>query len=346
MEEWLKQLLLGSNWVVLCSVIGLSLFVLGKAANRLVNEAVALSERSGVPKMVIAATVVSLGTTTPEAAVSVLAAIGGAPGLSLGNAVGSIICDTGLILGLACVVAPLTLDRTIVNRQGWIQLGAATALVLLTFPWGRPASVFSEGGRLPQAAGVIFIAALGVYLYQSIRWVGSGVSRSETAALAPPVEARGANLAMIVLRLVLALAFVVLSAQVLIPAVTAAAIRLQVPEGIIAATLVAFGTSLPELVTAVAAARKGHGEIAVGNVIGADILNVFFVAGASAAVTRGGLAADGHFFRVLFPMMLLVLVVFRIGIIFSRDRMRRGFGVILLAAYGVYLLISYSVHTQ
>ena len=114
----------------------------------------------------------------------------------------------------------------------------------------------------------------------------------------------------------------------------------------IAATLVAFGTSLPELVTAVAAARKGHGEIAVGNVIGADILNVLFVAGASAAVTRGGLAADGHFFRVLFPMMLLLLIVFRIGVVFSRDRMKRGFGAILLAAYGIYLLVSYSVHTQ
>jgi cation:H+ antiporter len=346
MEEWLKQLLLGSNWAILCGVIAVSLYVLGNAANRLVTEAVSLSERSGVPKMVIAATVVSLGTTTPEAAVSVLAAMGGAPGLSLGNAVGSIICDTGLILGLACVVAPLTLDRTILNRQGWVQLGAAAALVILTFPWSRPASVFSDGGRLPQAAGILFIAALGVYLYKSIRWVGSGISRPEAAGLVPPAEDRRANIPVILLRLALALAFVVFAAQVLIPAVTVAAKRLQVPEGIIAATLVAFGTSLPELVTAVAAARKGHGEIAVGNVIGADILNVLFVAGASAAVTPGGLAADGHFFRVLFPMMLLVLIVFRIGIVFSRDRMKRGFGVILLAAYGTYLLVSYSVHTR
>jgi cation:H+ antiporter len=346
MDEWLKQLLLGANWAVLCCVIAASLYVLGKAANRLVTEAVVLSESSGVPKMVIAATVVSLGTTTPEAAVSVLAAIGGSPGLSLGNAVGSIICDTGLILGFACIIAPLELDRTIVNRQGWIQLGAASALVLLSFPWNRPASVFANGGRLPQAAGMLFMVALGVYLYQSIRWASGGISRPEKAATVPPADGRRPTVVLVLLRLALALAFVVLSAQVLIPAVTVAAKRLQVPEGIIAATLVAFGTSLPELVTAVAAARKGHGEIAVGNVIGADILNVLFVAGASAAVTRGGLAADGHFFRVLFPVMLLVLVVFRIGIVFSRDRMRRGFGVILLATYGIYLLVSYSVHAQ
>ena len=98
-----------------------------------------------------------------------------------------------------------------------------------------------------------------------------------------------------------AVALVVASAQVLIPAVTGVATRLQVPESIIAATMVAFGTSLPELVTAVTAARRGHGELAVGNVVGADILNVLFVAGAAAAVTPGGLAAGQQFFVVLFP---------------------------------------------
>jgi cation:H+ antiporter len=144
-----------------------------------------------------------------------------------------------------------------------------------------------------------------------------------------------------VVKLVGAVAVVVLSAQVLIPAVTEVATRLSIPESIIAATLVAFGTSLPELVTSITAARRGHGELAVGNIVGADILNVLFVSGAAAAATPGGLHAAPHFFLVLFPAMLFVLAVFRVGIYFSGKEMRRPFGYVLLGAYAVYLLVSY-----
>ena len=134
-----------------------------------------------------------------------------------------------------------------------------------------------------------------------------------------------------------------MAARVLIPAVQEAATRLHVPEDVIAATLVAFGTSLPELVTAVAAARRGHGELAVGNVVGANVLNVLFVAGAAAAVTPAGLAAEGHFFSVLYPAMLFILVVLQLGMVGSRDRLKRPFGFVLIAAYGACLALSYLV---
>ena len=102
-----------------------------------------------------------------------------------------------------------------------------------------------------------------------------------------------------------------------------------------------FGTSLPELVTSVTAARKGHGELAVGNVVGADILNVLFVSGAAAAVTPAGLNAGPQFFRVVFPMMIFILTVFRVGIFVSGSHMRRTFGWVLLVAYGFYLVVGY-----
>ena len=338
MEEAISHFVLELHWTLLALVIAVSLGVLGKAADWLVDEAVALSERSGIPKAVVGATIVSLGTTTPEAAVSVLAAVEGRPGLALGNAVGSIICDTGLILGVACLIAPLRLDRNIVNRQGWIQIGVAVALVAACFPWTNPGAVFSEGGNLPRFVGFIFLAALALYMWQSIRW-----ARAENGGV--PHDANegdaDASLFPVVAKLLGSVALVVLAAQVLIPAVGESATRMQVPESIIAATLVAFGTSLPELVTAVTAARRGHGELAVGNIVGADILNVLFVAGAAAAVTPGGLVADGHFFRVLFPVMLFILITFRIGIFVSGDWMKRPFGFTLLGAYGVYLIVSY-----
>ena len=141
------------------------------------------------------------------------------------------------------------------------------------------------------------------------------------------------SMTAIVLKVIAAIVLIVASSWVLIPAVEEAAIRLHIPKGVIAATLVAFGTSLPELVTAITAALKGHGDLAVGNVIGADILNVLFVAGVAAAVTPAGLAAPPDFFRVLFPSMLGVLIVFRVGVMFSGDRLQRPFGAILFVTY-------------
>ncbi len=340
MEESLNQFFAPLHGGLLALVIIVSLGVLGKAADWLVDEAVVLSERSGIPKAVIGATVVSLGTTTPEAAVSVFAAIEGSPGLALGNAVGSIICNAGLILGLACVLAPLKLDRLIVNRLGWMQLGTAVVLVAAGFPWSSPRTLFSTGGTVSQITGFVFLAALALYLGQSIRW-----AKQETGgrgADAPQVAARGSAL-IAVARLSGALAVMVASARVLIPAVQEAAARLHIPEDIIAATLVAFGTSLPELVTAVAAARRGHGELAVGNVVGANVLNVLFVAGAAAAVTPAGLAAEGHFFSILYPVMLFILTVLQIGIVGARHQLGRPFGFVLLGAYVVYMVISYVI---
>ena len=342
MEQALEHLFQTLHPLWLGGVIVASLAVLAKAADWLVEEAVELSQRSGIPKTIVGATIVSLGTTAPEAAVSVFAAIEGRPGLALGNAVGSIICDTGLILGIACLLAPLKLDRKIVNRQGWIQLGAAVALVVLCFPWTAPSEVFSKGGNLAQWAGVALLLALAVYMWQSIRWARQGITLAEDEH----ESESGVTTLVVVAKLAVAVAIVVLSARVLIPAIAEAALRMHVPESIIAATLVAFGTSLPELVTAVSAARKGHGELAVGNIVGADILNVFFVAGAAASVTGTGLTAGGHFFLVLFPMMLLILLIFRAGIIFSGDYLRRPFGYVLLLSYAVYMVISYLVPAE
>ena len=344
LRSWIEALPWNSSplmaWSVLLGSIALSLAVIGKAADWLVEEAVALSERSGIPKSVIGATVVSLGTTTPEMAVSVLAALKGSPGLALGNAVGSIICDTGLILGIACLIAPLPLHPSIINRQSRMQIWAGFLLVAACWPWTAPGEAFTGGGYLPQWMGFVFLALLVGYLWQSVRW--ARIERDGVHLEELEVDV-AASTAWIAAKLVVAIALVIASSYVLIPCVREAAVRLNVPEGIIAATLVAFGTSLPELVTAVTAARHGHGDLAVGNIIGADILNVLFVSGAAAAVTRQGLHATPDFFRVLFPAMLVVLVVLRVGILRSGDRLKWPFGVVLVVIYIVATLASYLV---
>lgn len=328
----------GFGYLLLFIIIAVTLYTLGKGADWLVDEAVALSTRWGLGKAVIGATIVSVGTTTPEAAVSVLSALQGKPGLALGNAVGSIICDTGLILGLASLIAPLPLNRQLASRLSNVQVGAGILMVGACFPWSSPAKVFSDGGVLPQLVGVVFVVLLGLYIWQSIRWAGSMPSETEDPE---DTHAEEGNAFGILAKLIGSIAIIVVSAQILIPAVSVMAERIGVPKHIISATLVAFGTSLPELVTAITAVRRGHGELAVGNIIGADILNVLFVAGVSAAATQGGLQADGQFFQFLFPAMLFILIVFRCGIFVSGDQLKRPFGVVLVATWLLVTILSY-----
>jgi len=119
------------------------------------------------------------------------------------------------------------------------------------------------------------------------------------------------------------------------------AIRISIPQSVIAATLVAFGTSLPELVTAITAVRKGHGEIAVGNIIGADILNVLFVVGTSAAVTKGGLNVPSNFYKLQFPAMIIILGAFRMFSKNSDANITKKEGFFLLSIYVIYLILNY-----
>ena len=341
MEQAIVEFYAARAFPALLLAIAALIAALVWGAHLLVEEAVTLSVNWGVSKVIIGATIVSLGTTLPEAAVSVLAAMQGKPGLALGNAVGSIICDTGLILGIATLIAPLPLVPSIVGRHGRLQIAAGFLLVLSCTPYSSIASAFTEGGCLPQFMGFVFIALLVAYIWLSIRWAGRDASSGDDGGM--KVDESGVGYVLV--KLIAGVALVVIASRLLIPAVQETAMRVEVPESIIAATLVAFGTSLPELVTAVTAAWKGHGELAVGNVIGADILNVLFVTGAAASVTPGGLQAPNHFFRVLFPAMLGVLIVFRIGVVFSKDKLKRPFGLILLAVYVVATFLSYAHRT-
>lgn len=320
-----------------------TLAVLGKSADWLVQAAVVLSQKSGLPKVVIGATVVSLGTTAPEAAVSVLAALQGSPGLALGNAVGSVICDTGLVLGLSCLLGVIPLDRRIVNRQGWIQLGSGILIILAAFPWMAPREVFEQGGRLAQPTGIFFLVLLLVYLRLSVIWVRRG---KDGFAQEMGEEQASASLLRIGATLGGSIILVVGSSHLLIALATETAERFGVPPSVVAATLVAFGTSLPELVTAVTAVRRRHGDLAIGNVIGADILNVLFVAGTAAAVTPEGLQAQPIFFKLLFPAMLALLISFRLGILYSKETFKRSFGLLLLLLYAVATFLSYMEGSQ
>ena len=335
MEELIQSFYGNFPTLLLLLIIAALLWILSKGADILVDEAVSLSIHWGIPKMVIGATIVSLGTTLPEATVSVLAAFQGNPDLALGNAIGSIIADTGLIIGLAAMIGILPVDKTTINRQGVLQIAAGFLLAFVCLPFLTP----SEGGNIPQFVGFIFLGLLIGYIYLSIKWSknssnGDGVS-STLIEEKSPIFAQ-------ILKMILGIALIIFSSRLLIPAVEITAIRVGIPQAIIAATLVAFGTSLPELVTAITAVRKGHGELAIGNIIGADILNVLFVVGSSAAVTAGGLHVPSSFFKLQIPTMLLVLIIFRLFSVNKKMVINKKEGLLLFSFYVIYLILNFT----
>lgn len=333
MDELIYSTLSQFSTLILFAIIAISLFVLSKGADILVDQAVGLSIRWGVPKMIIGATIVSLGTTLPEVTVSVIAAINGNPDLALGNAIGSIIADTGLIIGLAALVGRLPIDKGAIDRQGRIQLMTAVMLSVVSLPF------FSKGpeGRITQWMGFAFIALLILYIIATIRW-----GRKSSAEDSSDFVEEKCPLFLQLIKLIVGIVLVIASSKILIPSVEISAIRIGIPQSVIAATLVAFGTSLPELVTAITAVKKGHGELAVGNIIGADILNVLFVIGSAAAVTKGGLLVPTDFYKLQIPTMLIILVAFRIFAKSEDEAISKPEGIFLLGIYLVYLILNYA----
>jgi len=300
-----------------------------------------LAERTGMPKIVIGATVVSLGTTLPEAFVSVMAAYMGNPGLALGNGVGSIIADTGLIFGLTCVLATVPVNRFILNRTGWVQVGAATLLASIA---AVPLLRGDAEPVLERWVGFLFLLLLVGYLYATYVWARQGgvmVMEEGEEYSTPELMGLGKCWLLVLGGLVM----IIVGARVLVPAASGIALRFGVPDDVVAATMVAFGTSLPELMTAIAAVRKGHPEITVGNIVGADVLNCLFVIGAAAVAAP--LAIPENFYYFHFPAMLIILFSFRVFISMNRSGVfHRWQGVWLLAVYMVYVVLGYALNVE
>jgi len=321
---------------VLFVILVISLAVMMAGAHWLVEGAASLAYRAGVSKIIVGATVVSLGSTAPEAAVSVLAAVRGQGGLALGNALGSVIIDTGLIFGICALVTRIPADKYILNRQGWVQLAAGVllaAIAMFTF--------LSQGiSTIGRPVGVFLLVLLVLYICASIHWSKQSPEIYEEKAQAVPLLSKTY---MCVICIIAGLALVIVGAQFLIGSATQISVVFEVPQSVISATIIALGTSLPELSIGITSIRKGHPEIMLGNIIGADILNILFVVGASAATTP--LAVPWEVAWIHFPAMLLILIIFRVCIFTAKESFSRWCGLPLLAVYIAFNIIAYTVRS-
>ncbi len=336
MEHLLPEALFDARSTsVLFLILAFAIAMVVKGADWLVESAVGISTRFGVPKVIVGATIVSLGTTTPEAAVSVMAAFNGLPDFALGNSVGSIICDTGLLFGICCMMTRLPMDRFVLNRHGWLQFASGLLLVAVAFLF-RDAS---GAHVIPRGVGFFFMALLVGYMGLSVYWAKQhskqAKAQGDGGAAESEHEASHGSVGGQVFFLLLGLVLVIVASHIMIQSVRVICLRMGVPPAIVAATLIAFGTSLPELVTGITCIIKKHSELLVGNIIGADILNVLFVTGAAA--TAVPLTVDPMFFRLHFPVMVLLLILFRATIHFSKNTFARWPGAIFVGIYLLYI---------
>lgn len=310
-------------------LLACAFYLLAKGAGWLVDGSVGIAERFNVPKLLIGIVLLGFATTAPEFAVSFLAALAGIPEMALGNAVGSVIVDDGVALALVGLLSatPVLIDRRLLRQTGIFLI----AIDLLAFAFVAFDSTLSraEGGVLL----VCFFTYLGYMIWDRSRHPAAA-GDSELAQVEEQIAGRG--LGYLVAMFVLGLLFVIGASKGVVMSAERIAAWAGIPESVVALTIVAIGTSLPEIATCISAARKGHGALAVGDIIGADILNVAWVAGASAVAHP--LAVQPNVIWFMFPSMLIVVATMLIGMAL-KGRMTRALGAVLAGEYVVYMAV-------
>lgn len=249
-------------------VAGFALLVWG--ADKFVAGASAFARRLGVSPLLVGLTIVAFGTSAPELAVSLTAALQGANEIAVGNVLGSNVFNLLVVAGLSAVLCPLIMDRTLLRRDWPLSVGAAVLLLLFLAP----------DLTISRVEGLILLAVFVVVLVVQIRAAmqGRGAADSEEEEIPMSPLLIGVNI-------VLGLACIIIGGQLAVNGATGIARMFGLSETLIGLTIVAIGTSLPELVTSLVAARKGQNEIAMGNVIGSNLFNILLILGVSASIT-------------------------------------------------------------
>jgi cation:H+ antiporter len=284
----------------------------------LVRGASSMASRFGISPLVIGLTLVGFGTSTPELVTSLQAAAAGAPGVAIGNVVGSNLANILLILGVAAVLSPIVVTPGAFRRDGLVLV--ASALMCLGV-------VLS--GRLNPFIGLVFVLVLLAYVVISIR---QGRIEGEPAG-ADAAFASERPLWVLGVFVVAGLGLTVLGARWLVQGAVELAQGFGISEAVIGLTVVAVGTSLPELVTSFSAARRGQGDIAFGNIVGSNIYNVLFILGATALVSPIEIPASIAAFDI---WVMLAATAALVTFAVTGWRVTRLEGAVLLAAYGAY----------
>ena len=296
------------------------LFIL-KGGDWFVDASSSIAEATGIPKFIIGATIVSVATTLPELIVSVMAAVEGKVEMAIGNAVGSAICNVALILAITLVLAPLAM-----KRKDFMPKGILLLVTLLTL-W-----VLTMGGTLNVVGIVILFLLFAAFIVENIRGAKNGITDEERTKFTK--SQWGKNLGLFAMGAV----GIVVGSQLLVANGSKLAELVGIPESVIGLTMIAIGTSLPELVTAIIAVKKKEGSLAVGNILGANLINTALILPICALIGGGTLAVSSQNIYFDIPMSLLVAAIVLVPS-FITQKFQRWQGITLLVLYSAYTIL-------
>ena len=298
---------------ILLIVLGVAMVLLG--ADRLTEGAAALARRMNVPEIIIGLTIVAAGTSAPELFVSLVSALKGTPDMAMGNVVGSNTMNCMLIVGCAAMVAPMTISRSTVQKDIPFSVGASVLLMILAI-----------NAYLGRFDGIILLLGFTAFMYYTLLQAKKGqVEQQETVKQVNPW--------LSAFFVVLGLAMLVVGSNVFVDAASDVAYSLGLSEGVVGLTIVAGGTSLPELATSVVAARKGQSAIAIGNVIGSNVFNILLILGLTATISP--MQIQGITLVDMGMMLGSVSLVWLFS--YTRFTVERWEGALLVGGYLVYL---------
>ena len=302
--------------VVQFALLALGFVLLGKGADWFVEGAAGIAAKFGIPQLVIGLTIVAMGTSAPEAAVSIAASLKGSADITIGNVVGSNIINILVILGCAAVITPLLLARSTAR----IEIPYVIAITALLYFQGMD-------GAITFFDGVILLVGFVVYLLYLYRMA------INSAPIEEEEQGEEMSLGKCVVWTLGGLAVIIAGSNVTVNAATAIAVFMGLSERIIGLTIVALGTSLPELFTSVTAARKGNADIAIGNIVGSNIFNILFVVALSALIVD--IPFDKAF---TFDSYVAIAAAVLLWVcVLPKEKLARWAGALMLASYGVYL---------
>lgn len=297
----------------------LGFVMLVKGADWFVEGASKIADKFGIPQLVIGLTIVAMGTSLPEAAVSISAALKGSAEITIGNVVGSNIMNVFVILGITSVIRAIAVQKSTIKYE-------IPFTILMTVLLAGLGLTDNAVGRLD---GVILWVFMIVYLLYLLKMAKSGAPMEE-------VEKAGKDdpFWKLILFVIIGAALIVLGSDVAVDAATALAQIFGMSERLIGLTIVAFGTSLPELVTSATAAVKGKADIAVGNIVGSNIFNILFVVGSSALITPVVYSANFMVDTIVAVAAMVILWL----CVFKKQKLNRTGGAILLLGYVAYFI--------
>ena len=316
--------------------IKIILFLIGfvlitKGADIFINCTVDIGKKTKISEIILGATIVSFATTLPELTVSLFASLDGHTTMSLGNAVGSIICNTGLVLGLVAFISPFSVDKKMFFSKSVLLLICVILLLLL----GIDKSI-------TQRDSIALLAMLVIYMYSNYRSV---VEKGSKSRINNTSKVKGNNnlgeWVKIVLLFALGLIMMILGSRLLVDNGVIIAEWIGVPQGVISLTVIALGTSLPELVSSLTAIKKNHHAISVGNILGANILNIVSVIGISSIPNDIPILSQNM--RIDFPFMIVLLLILILPTI-KKNKLYRFQGLIMLIVYLIYIGILYTMY--